>query len=338
MRPIAHQTGTKPVATGAGTPIVQEPEETTDARPRTLPGARCCRRDLAVALCSAIATPPEYIAGIINSAVESLLRGEPEIEVGTAPEADGPIIAMPPVRDLLAGRADVWLDPLYWSTWVQESLLHGNVQLPAPTDVVRPEIWTPNVTVANDAATVTPMRMALQDTADITYEWRGETKTVAFVPNGALVDEIYNNGYEQHTRQQAWSVTKTFVAAVVGIDESEGRIGSLQDPIDSYLPELAGTAWEGVSIEDILQMGSGVHWDESTPVLAVNTQVQQWVQVALDYYTGGAAGQTRNEYLKAPPEVYPAGTEFRYNSGNTQVLAWVLTELYDKPFNEIISE
>jgi len=294
--------------------------------------------------------PPEHVQGIIEAAVESLTRGDVDSDDGTAPEADGPVTALPPVQDLLAGRMDVWLNPLYWSTLVQESLLHGNVQIPSPTDIVRPEIWTANVDVANDAATVTPMRFALQDTSDITYQWRDETKTVAdfvattetdtvvFMHNGALVDEIYNNGYQEYSRQQPWSVTKTFIAAVVGIADGEGLIGSLQDPIENYVPELAGTPWEGVSIENILQMESGVHWDEDTPVLAMNTQVQQWVQVLLDYYTYGATGQTRNEFIKALPPAYEAGTEFRYNSGNTQVLAWMLAELYDKPFNEIISE
>ncbi|MHA7833770.1 MAG: serine hydrolase domain-containing protein [Algiphilus sp.] len=165
-----------------------------------------------------------------------------------------------------------------------------------------------------------------------------ETDTVVFVHNGALVDEIYNNGYQEYTRQQPRSVTKTFIAATVGIADGEGRIGSLQDPIERYIPKLTGTPWEGVSIEDILQMESGVHWDEDTPVLAMNTQVQQWVQVLLDYYTYGAVGQTRNEFIKALPPAYEAGTEFRYNSGNTQVLAWMLSKIYQKPFNEIISE
>ena len=295
-------------------------------------------------------TPPEHLLGIIQATIDSLTRGAVDSEDGTAPETDGPITALPPIQDLLAGRMDVWLNPLYWSTWVQESLLHGNIQIPAPTDVVRPEIWTANVDVANDAATVTPMRFALQDTSGITYQWREQTKTVAdfvattetdtvvFVHNGALVDEIYNNGYQEYTRQQPWSVTKTFIAAVVGIADGEGRIQSLQDPIERYIPDLAGTPWEGVSIEDILQMESGVHWDEDTPVLPLNTQVQQWVQVLLDYYTYGALGQTRNEFIKALPAAYEAGTEFRYNSANTQVLAWMLSNLYGKPFNEIISE
>lgn len=266
-----------------------------------------------------------------------------------APDVDGPIIGMPPLQDLLVGRMDVWLNPVYWETWVREALLNGNVQIPSPTDIVKPEAWTPNVDVANGDY-ISPLPKALQDTSQLTYEWDGATKTVAdfvtttetdminFVVNGALVDEIYNNGYQQHTRHQPWSVTKTFIAATVGIAFDEGHINDLQEPIELYIEELAGTPWEGVSIEDILQMESGVHWDEDTPVLAQNTQVEQWIQVLLDVQTQGALGQTRNEFLKALPAAYEAGTEFRYNSGNTQVLAWMLEIIYDKPYNEIISE
>jgi CubicO group peptidase (beta-lactamase class C family) len=81
-----------------------------------------------------------------------------------------------------------------------------------------------------------------------------------------------------------------------------------------------------------------VHWDEGTPVLAVNTQVQQWIQAALDMYTNGALGQGRNDFLKSLPRVAPQGTKFSYNSGNTQVLAWLTEKLYGKPFNQVISE
>src|SRR3712207_7530860 len=50
---------------------------------------------------------------------------------------------------------------------------------------------------------------------------------------------------------------------------------------------------------DVLQMRSGVFWDEDDPVLARNTQVQQWVQAALDLVTEGQLGQGRNAFLKA---------------------------------------
>ncbi|MGJ8669446.1 MAG: serine hydrolase domain-containing protein [Oceanococcus sp.] len=266
-----------------------------------------------------------------------------------APDVDGPIVGMPPLDQLLLGRMDVWMNPVYWSTWVQEAILNGNIQLPAPTDVVRPEIWTPNVDVANGEY-ISPLPMAVQDISQLTYEWDGATKTVAdfvattetdminFLVDGVLIGEIYNNGYTFETRHQPWSVTKTFVAATVGMAFEEGLIADLQEPIENYIPDLVGTAWESVTIENILQMESGVHWDEGTPILLVNTQVEQWVQVALDYYSQGQLGQTRNEFLMSLPKVYEQGTEFRYNSGNTQVLAWMLENLYGKPYNEIIAE
>ena len=114
---------------------------------------------------------------------------------------------------------------------------------------------------------------------------------------------------------------------------------SLKDPIHRYIPDLARTEWEGVTIEDLLQMESGVHWDEGTPVLAVNTQVEQWRDLALDLFSGGAAGKTRNEFLATLPTMnYEPGTKFSYNSGNTQVLAWMTERLYGKTFERILSE
>lgn len=267
-----------------------------------------------------------------------------------APDVDGPVVGMPPPDQMILARLqNVWLDPVYWSTFVYEALVNGNIQIPSPTDIVRPEIWTPNVDVAN-ADYISPLPMNVQDISQLTYEWDGAQKTVQdfvtttetdminFIVNGVLVGEMYNNGYTFEMRHQPWSVTKTFIAATVGIAKEEGLVGDLQEPIENYVPDLIGTAWEGVTLENILQMESGVHWDEDTPVLAQNTQVEQWVQVALDYYTQGALGQTRNEFLAALPPAYEQGTEFRYNSGNTQVLAWMLENLYGKPYNEIISE
>jgi CubicO group peptidase (beta-lactamase class C family) len=57
------------------------------------------------------------------------------------------------------------------------------------------------------------------------------------------------------------------------------------------VPRLRGTEWEGASIRDILQMESGVHWDEDTPVPAVNTQVLAWM-------TERVYGTTFEEVLK----------------------------------------
>jgi CubicO group peptidase (beta-lactamase class C family) len=58
------------------------------------------------------------------------------------------------------------------------------------------------------------------------------------------------------------SVAKSFVSALVGIALAEGLIGSLEDTIEQYVPGLAGSAYEGVRIKDVLQMSSGVRFNE----------------------------------------------------------------------------
>ncbi len=261
---------------------------------------------------------------------------------------DGPIVGMPPPEDAAAGWIEGWTDPDYWSSYFHDAVLNSHLNVPYPVDPIKPEAYLPNVPV-HDGRYVAPLPVRHRDLSRITYTYGGQTKTirqfvrttrtdqVVLVHNGAVVGEFYADGFTARTRHQAWSATKTFVAAIVGIARHEGLIRSLDDPIERYIPRLRGTAWQGVSIRDILQMESGVHWDEDTPVLAVNTQVEEWRDLALDLKTDGVLGKTRNEFLATlPPMGYKAGTEFHYNSGNTQVLAWMLERLYGTTFERIL--
>lgn len=262
---------------------------------------------------------------------------------------DGPVEGMPPLQDAAVGWVETYGDPAYLESYLADALFEAHVNVPKPFDVVKPEAYLPNVVVPTGPVT-SALPVAPVDLSGLTYSWRGRTKTieefvtttrtdaVVLVHDGAVVGEWYANGYGPDVRHQPWSVTKTFVAAAVGVAHDQGLIGSLDDPIETYLPELAGTAWEGATIEQLLRMESGVHWDEDTPVLAVNTQVEQWVDLALDLYSQGALGATRNAFLAALPPAYEAGTEFRYNSGNTQVLAWLTEVLYDATFDQVLSD
>lgn len=248
------------------------------------------------------------------------------------------------------GWVNTFTDPDHAKRYVRDVLFEGHVNVPQPFDVVKPEAYLPNVVVPAGPTTSSLPVASSASLSEVTYEWQGEVKTieqfvtttrtdaVVFVHDGAVVGEWYANGYGPDVRHQPWSVTKTVIAAMVGVAHDDGLIGSLDDPIERYLDDLAGTAWEGVTIEQLLQMESGVHWDEDTPVLAVNTQVEQWVDLALDLYSEGTLGATRNEFLAALPPSFEPGTEFRYNSGNTQVLAWLTEELYGATFDQVLAE
>ncbi|GAT70876.1 serine hydrolase [Planomonospora sphaerica] len=111
----------------------------------------------------------------------------------------------------------------------------------------------------------------------VTYVHRGRrhtlddflarTKTSGFVVlDGQDVVAERSTGASRTTRFQSWSVAKSFTSAAVDIALGEGRIRSLDDPVDKYLPELARSGYAGVSIRDLLRMSSGIEWDEATDV------------------------------------------------------------------------
>ena len=77
-----------------------------------------------------------------------------------------------------------------------------------------------------------------------------------------IVYENYWLGNNENKKHISWSVAKSFVSALVGIAYEEGLIDSLNDPITKYLVDFENTGYEGVSIKDILQMSTGVLFNE----------------------------------------------------------------------------
>ena len=70
---------------------------------------------------------------------------------------------------------------------------------------------------------------------------------------------------KDHGPESVWisfSVTKSFTSTLIGAGVKDGFIGSIEDTVETYLPRLKGTAYGAVSIKNILQMSSGVAWNE----------------------------------------------------------------------------
>ncbi len=281
----------------------------------------------------------------VNNVISLLFPG---VQLPTSPP-QGSVGA--PAAAVLTGNAAIIADPQTWIGKFQRLASDGTFTLPWPTDLIKPELVLPSERIAaGGPEDASPLYSDEVDVDGWKYGYNGTDRTVSeflkqtetdgllFMRNGKVVDELYANGYSQGQQHQPWSVTKSFISALVGIARDEGRIPSLEAPIETYIPDLRGTNWQGVTIRNILTMQSGIHWEEGTPILPQNTQVQEWVQVWLDYATQGRLGQSRNEFLASLPRDWPQGTKFSYNSGNTQVLAWMLEKIYAKSFAKILSE
>ena len=83
------------------------------------------------------------------------------------------------------------------------------------------------------------------------------------IKDGKIAYEHYDFGLTANTRWMSMSVAKSFVSTLVGAAVKDGFISSINDPVTKYLPQLTGSAYEGVSVRDVLMMASGVKWDET---------------------------------------------------------------------------
>jgi CubicO group peptidase (beta-lactamase class C family) len=89
-----------------------------------------------------------------------------------------------------------------------------------------------------------------------------DTGTTAFlvIDGDTLLYEEYFNGYDRESTQTSFSVAKSFVSALVGIAIEEGYIGSVDDPVTKYIPELEQPGMDKITIHHLLTMSSGLKY------------------------------------------------------------------------------
>ena len=249
-----------------------------------------------------------------------------------------------PLVSLLGARADLLLNPQHWNKKLRDTMSGEFAILLLPMDATTVIVIMPTQVVESDP-NATPLPERRVDLSDVAYEVNGETRTVeqymadgatnaiGFMHDGEFVYDAYQNGFTEDTRHQMWSVTKSVTTSLVGIAVGEGRIDSIFDPIGKYIPETAGTAWEGTTVEDLLQMESGIYWVD-VPI----HQPEELIEMGLDFHTNGLYGMTRNDYLLKLTRVSEAGAYYRYNSADAQMLTWLLENVYDESYSTILSK
>ena len=152
-----------------------------------------------------------------------------------------------------------------------------------------------------------------------TATWLSETWTTGLiiVRDGKITYEDYYRGNDHTTRTISWSLAKSFVSALAGIAVAEGHIASIQDPVTRYVPALEGTGYDGVPIKDVLQMSSGIRFDEDYAAFFSDIN-RMGRAIAFDTSINAFVASLKNER--------PPGTYNHYVSMDTQVLAMVISQ------------
>lgn len=130
-----------------------------------------------------------------------------------------------------------------------------------------------------------------------------------------VVYENYWRGTKPNTKTIGWSLTKSFVSALIGIAIAEGKIGSVEAPVTQYAPELKGSAYDDVRLKDVLQMSSGASWNED---------YSDWNSDINRFARAFAFGSSLDHFVTTLKRENTPGTYHRYNSMDTQVLGLVL--------------
>lgn len=157
---------------------------------------------------------------------------------------------------------------------------------------------------------------------------------------GRIVYENYWLGADAESHFASWSMVKSVTSTLIGIAEAEGFIESIEDPIIRYVPELAGTAYRDVTIEQALQMSSGVRFDEQNDALRFTCLVFPPGSPLIDCDDVRAEfGLGLERFLKSLDErAAPPGTRFNYSEADAQVLGWVLRNAIGRSPAEYLSE
>ncbi|MBD3663951.1 serine hydrolase domain-containing protein [Sulfitobacter aestuariivivens] len=195
-----------------------------------------------------------------------------------------------------------------------------------------------------DAAFLTtPVPRGNGPTAELSYgaetelppavdDWITERDVTALVvlKDGAIVYENYFKGTSADDLRISWSMAKSYLSALVGILLDEGQIDSIDDPVTKYAPELAGGAYDGSTLRDVLQMSSGVVFNED--YLDFFSDIQRMGRVL-------AFGREMDDFAAALTETYIApGTEWKYVSIDTHVVGMVVRGATGRSVTDLLSE
>jgi len=159
-----------------------------------------------------------------------------------------------------------------------------------------------------------------------TYMYNGKQKSIqkflkdnwatSFIvlKNGVIIHEQYFRGNTAKTKSISWSVSKSILSAIFGIAVKEGKI-DIEKNVNHYVPFLKGSGYEGVRIKDVLQMSSGIKFNEDYG--DYNSDINRMGRLL-------ALNTSIDDFVKSLKRDKKPGTYNHYVSMDTQVLGMIL--------------
>ena len=156
-----------------------------------------------------------------------------------------------------------------------------------------------------------------------------DTTALVIIRDGKLIHESYYKDTQRDDMRISWSVAKSFMSGLYGQAIEDGLM-DISRPIETYLPQLKGTAYEGATVANILNMASGVKFDED--YLDKTSDINDMSRVL-------ALGGSMDKYTETLTErQYEPGTVWQYVSIDTHVAAMALRKVTGKTLHQLWEE
>jgi CubicO group peptidase (beta-lactamase class C family) len=188
---------------------------------------------------------------------------------------------------------------------------------------------TPKELGFNESKLNEALEYAFLRTGDEQNRKGNRTDSVVVIKNGYLVLEKYARGFDKNTPHLSWSVAKSFINTLYGIAEKEGILNR-KDFAYKYFSELDSEQKKEITLEHLLNMSSGLDWNEGYEASPLNSTVIQML------YTLGKKDMAK--YTADRPLKYKPGTYLYYSSGDSNLLMGILKNILKEKYTNYPKE
>ena len=215
-------------------------------------------------------------------------------------------------------------DLLFWSQPQRDAAFRALDRLPL--------LAKSRVVSASGTASPLPPGPPLKLALDMDAFMAGQRSAALLVlHDGKLRLERYGLGFDGSGRWTSFSVAKSFTSTLVGAAIQDGFIKSMDDKVSDYIPQMKGSAYDDVSIRQLLTMTSGVKWNED--YADPNSDVAKF-----NNHKPEEGVDSLVSYMRKLPREAPAGTRWLYSTGETNLVGLLLTQATKKPLADYLSE
>lgn len=189
-----------------------------------------------------------------------------------------------------------------------------------------------NVIAKGDKVYPLPQGTPLTIDTDVdAYMKAQRTAGLVIIHDGKVRMEKYGLDFDAQGKWTSFSVAKSFTSTLVGAAIKDGYIKSIDDKVSAYIPDLKGSAYDDVTIAQLLTMTSGVKWNEDyedpkSDVALFNAhKAENGMDVTVSY-------------MRNLPREAPAGTKWVYKTGETNLIGVLVSLATKKTLSAYLSE